>query len=321
MSKIKCFAFAMVLCLFLSFAQSKNIFAGDQDLTAEKVIAEHVKSIGSPSLLAGVKSRAFVGTTSLDFIQGGTGSLSGKSMLVSAGQKLSIVNRFSDVNYPQDYFAYDGKDVSVGYISPGQRSPLADFIFRYNGLFKAGLMGGTLSGNWPFLDSSKKADMKLKETTVDGQRLYEIEYQPKPALRDLKVRMYFDPKTFHHVRTKYEVRIKEGDQSVRQQPTDPSTGTRPSDVTVTDMKGNAYPGIPTSSASGDAFQVMPESIYVLVEKFDDFKDESGLVFPHSYTIDYSVEGQGHSFVAKWNTKFMQADFNKTYNDLIFKAQK
>jgi len=242
-------------------------------------------------------------------------------MLVSAGQKLSIVNRFSDVNYPQDYFAYDGKDVSVGYISPGQRSPLADFIFRYNGLLKAGLMGGTLSGNWPFLDSSKKADMKLKETTVDGQRLYEIEYQPKPALRDLKVRMYFDPKTFHHVRTKYEVRIKEGDQSVRQQPTDPSTGTRPSDVTVTDMKGNAYPGIPTSSASGDAFQVMPESIYVLVEKFDDFKDESGLVFPHSYTIDYSVEGQGHSFVAKWNTKFMQADFNKTYNDLIFKAQK
>ncbi len=66
---------------------------------------------------------------------------------------------------------------------------------------------------------------------------------------------------------------------------------------------------------------MPESIYVLIEKFDDFQEESGLVLPHSYTLDYSLEGQGTSFVAKWNMKFSQAQFNKEYNEKIFKAQK
>ncbi len=236
-SKINCFAFAVVLCLLLSITQSTNIFA--QDVTAEKVITENLKSIGDPALLTGLKSRAFAGPATAEFIQGGTGGMSGTAMLVSSGQKLAIVFKFKDVNYPQEYLAYDGKDVSVSvdFMNPGNKSPLGDFIFRYNSLMKSGLMGGTLSGNWPLLDPTKKAEMKLKETAVDGQRLYEIDYQPKPALRDVKVRMYFEPKTFHHVRTRYEVRIKEGDQSVRAQATDSTTGGRASDVTVTPSPG------------------------------------------------------------------------------------
>jgi hypothetical protein len=323
-SKINCFTFAVVLCLLLSIAQPANIFA--QNVSTEKVIAENLKSIGEPTLLTGLKSRAFVGPATAEFIQGGTGGMVGTGMLVSSGQKLAIVFQFKDTNYPREYLAYDGKDVSVStdFMNPGNKSPLGDFIFRFNSLMKSGLMGGTLSGNWPFLDPAKKAEMKLKETTVDGQQLYEIDYQPKPALRDVKIRMYFDPKTFHHVRTRYEVRIKEGDQSVRAQATDPTTGGRASDVTVTTRSS---PSSSTSyqvaapNANSDVMQVMPESIYVLVEKFGDFQEESGIVLPHSYTLDYSVEGQGSSFVAKWNMKFSQAAFNKALDDKIFKATK
>ena len=323
MSKINYLALAVVLCLLLSIAQSANIFA--QDLTADKVIAEHVKAIGSPELMKGLKSRAFVGTTSAEFIQGGTGVMAGNGMLVSSGQKLAIVFRFKDTNYPQEYFAYDGKDVSVStdFFNPGNKSPLGDFVFRYNSLMKSGFMGGALSPNWPLLDPTKKADMKLKETTVDGQRLYEIDYQPKPALRDVKIRLYFDPKTFQHVRTRYEVRIKEGDQSVRAQTTDSTTGGRASDVTVMPSPRGTSTGyqVAAPEANADVMQAMPESIYVLVEKFGDFQDESGLVLPHSYTLEYSVEGQGSSFVAKWNAKFLQTVFNKPLDDKLFKAQK
>ena len=67
---------------------------------------------------------AFVGTTSVQFIQGMYGSMSGSSMLVSDGNKMSIVLQYGDINYPKEYFAYDGKEVSVGYINPGQMSPL-----------------------------------------------------------------------------------------------------------------------------------------------------------------------------------------------------
>jgi hypothetical protein len=179
-SKIGCFALTAVLCLSLGIVQPKSVLAQNQNLTVEKVLAEHLRSIGTPEAITETKSRAFVGTTSVNFIQGGHGSMNGTSMLVSEGNKLGIVLKYGDINYPQEYFAFDGKDVSVGYISPGQRSPVADFLFRYNGLIKEGLMGGVLSGAWPLLDfKQKNVDLKYRETTVEGRRLHEIEYQPK----------------------------------------------------------------------------------------------------------------------------------------------
>jgi hypothetical protein len=66
---------------------------------------------------------------------------------------------------------------------------------------------------------------------------------------------------------------------------------------------------------------LPDSIYVLVEKFDDFKKVGALTLPHSYTLEYSVEGQGHTFIAKWIMKASQWAFNRTYDDRIFIAQK
>ncbi len=57
-------------------------------------------------------------------------------------------------------------------------------------------------------------------------------------------------------------------------------------------------------------QGLPDSIYVLIEKFDDFKKVGAMTLPHSYTMDYSVEGQGHTFIAKWTMKAVQWAFNR-----------
>ena len=288
----------MGLCISPGFDRSHAGFA--QDLTADKVVAEHLKSIGSPAVLSGIKSRVFVGITSANFIQGGNGSMNGTSMFVSEGKKLAIVLKYGDVNYPGEYFAFDGKDVSVGEISPGHRSPLADFIFRYNGLVKEGRMGGALTGSWPLLNlRERQADLKYRNATVDGRRMYEIEYRPKQGLKDVKINLFFDPDTFHHVRTEYRVRIQD-------------------DMSATDMPASGQPGTGGKFVLHDGVH---DSIYELVEKFDDFKKVGEMVLPQSYTIEYSVEGQGNTFIAKWNLKAAQWDFDKTYDDRIFKAQK
>jgi len=46
-----------------------------------------------------------------------------------------------------------------------------------------------------------------------------------------------------------------------------------------------------------------------------------MTLPHDYTLDYSVEGQGHSFIGKWTMKASQWAFNRTYDEAIFIAQK
>jgi hypothetical protein len=264
--------------------------------------------MGSPAALAALKSMLFVGTTSVEFIQGASGSMNGTSMCVSDGNKLGIVLKYGDINYPGEYFAYDGKDVSVGHISPGQRSPLADFLFRYNGIMKEGLLGGVFSDGWPLLNlQEKQVQLTYRETKIDGRGVHEIEYRPKQSLRDMKVKLYFDLETYRHVRTEYRVRVRDdmtaapGGSGTRvgrfQEPNDSTTGFQ------------------------TLQQGLPDSIYVLTEKFDDFRKIGVMTLPHDYTLDYSVEGQGHSFIGKWTMKASQWAFNRTYDEAIFIAQK
>ena len=302
------FVLAAIVGISIGVSLPDNASAGEQ-VTPEQVVATHVESLGSPQALAALKTMAFVGTTSVEFIQGMYGSMNGTSMCVSDGNKLAIVLKYGDINYPGEYFAYDGKEVSVGYINPGQRSPLADFIFRHNGIMKEGLLGGVFSEGWPLLNlQQKEAGMKYGETTIDGWRLHEIEYRPKQGLRDMKIKLYFDPDTHRHVRTEYRVRVRD-DMSAA-----PGGG-----GTRTGKFQEASPS--TGDFDTTLFQGLPDSIYVLVEKFDDFKKIGAITLPHSYTIEYSVEGQGHSFIAKWNMKALQWAFNRAYDEKIFQAQK
>jgi hypothetical protein len=291
MSGLSCFVSSAFLCLSLSISWSGSGLAKDQ-VTAEQVVDAHLRSLGSPEALAASKTLAFVGTTSVEFIQGGHGNMIGTSMCVAAGKKLAIVLKYNDLEYPGEYFAYNGEEVSVGHISPGQRSPLGDFLYRNNGIMKEGLLGGVFSEGWPLLNpKEKQADLTYHEATIDGRRLHEIEYRSKKGLRDVKIKLYFEAETNRHVRTEYRIRVRDDLSSV-------------------------------PSATFDTLkQGLPDSIYVLTERFDDFKTVSAMTLPHRYTIDYSLEGQGRTFIAKWTMEATQWAFNQTYDERIFAAQK
>ncbi len=301
---------AVILLILFSTAQFKAASAENSKLTVDEIISRHLQSLGKPEILSKYQSRTFHGKSSFHFIQGMSGSSStGQLIFAAEGNKLGIVLKYDDLVYPGEYFAYNGEDVTVGYISPGQRSPLADFIFRYNRLMKEGLLGGVWSTSWPLLDIQKRQLFpRYKATTINGRRVHELEYRPQKTLGDLTVKLYFDFDTYRHVRTEYRVRISD-DNSTRLDP-----GAR--------RKGTGISRLPGGSSGSEIFDAAPDSIYLLVENFDEFYDYSGLMLPSVCNLEFSVEGQGNSIIAQWT---MKADALMVHNgkvrDDFFIAQK
>ena len=291
----------LFLCVLLAPSRTAN---AQGTIAPEELVAKHVKSIGDPGVLAAVQNRLSIGSSTVRFIQGATGSMVGTSMVVSEGNKLVITTKFGDKDYPGEYFAYDGKEVTVGHVNPGQKSPIADFIFRNGRIIRDGLLGGTLSMNWPLLNIKERQPiLKCRTAKVDGKELYELDYQPKDPLGNMKIKMYFEMDTFHHVRTEYRLRVTD-------------------DVSVRDDA----PGAVSESASYETARRsikddVPESIYLLVEKFSDYKKVSGMILPQGYSIEYSLEGTGHAFVAHWDLTAKQWGINRTWPAEFFKAQK
>jgi len=281
--------FLLVICCII-VVQLTGVWA--KDPSPEQLVADHLKSIGAPTALSQVKSISFIGNSEVNFILGMTGQLAGAAILVSEGSNMGILMRFQDINYPGEHFAYDGRTVSVGTIKPGLRSPIADFVYRYNKTIKNGMIGGVFSNAWPLLDikDSKPRNMKVRSTKVEGVELYELEYRPRDDHGDMKIRLYFDKETYRHVRTEFKVTTKD----------DVTTGSK------TPFDGGS-PGGVRDMAIGD---VRGESYYTLVEKFDDFRQVGELTMPYSYTLDYMIDGTNQSgFIAKWKIDVQEIGFN------------
>ncbi len=304
---------AFAACLCISVMPFGFVYPNDEGMTPEELVEKHLKSIGPPEKLMAVLSRGISGNANVEFILGGSGSLSnGYFLCVSEGPKVAIKMDFEDINYPGEYFAYDGKEVTVGYITPGQRSPLADFIFLHNATMREGFLGGVLSTAWPLLHiEDEKPRMKLKETEVKGRRLYELEYGT-PGIRpgNMRVKLFFDKENFHHVRTEYKVLIADELTSVR------------SIVSGSVNTAPATSGIlGTTSPKATIMESQPDSIYMLTEKFDNFAVVGGLALPMNYSLEYSLEGHGATFLAKW---IVQAEYYTNNGDIdqtFFVAQK
>jgi len=272
------------------------------DPSPEQLVAEHLKSIGDSATLADIKSITLIGTAEANFILGMSGNMTGTSMLISEGPKMATVMRFQDINYPGEYFAYNGKSVTVGHIKPGLKSPIADFVYRYNKVMKNGMLGGVFSAAWPLRDiKNNKPNMKVRKTKVDGTDLYELEYSPKDRHGDMKIRIYFDPETYRHVRTEFKVRTTDDVTTGFDTPFEAGGGVR--DMAIAQVRGESY--------------------YTLVEKFDDFKKVGAMTMPHSYTLDYMIDGLNQSgFIAQWKINALEIGFNTPGIDQkLFEAEK
>jgi len=282
--------------------------------SAEQLIAEHLKSIAAPNVLSGIKTVTFAGRAEADFILGMSGRMSGPAMLVSQGSKMAIAMQFQDINYLGEYFAYDGRSVTAREMQPGQKSPIAEFLYRYDKIMKNGLLGGVFSNAWPLLDikGSRPRSMKVGNARVDRVELYELEYRPRDEHGDMKIRLYFDPETYRHVRTEYKVRT---DNDV--------TGGVGGSPFVDDRNRTEFSTDVNGVRDMAIMQVRGESFYTLVEKFDDFKKVGAVTLPHSYMLEYMIDGTNQSgFIANWKIDVIEIGFNAPDIDQkLFKAEK
>jgi hypothetical protein len=256
--------------------------ANGQKLKTEEIIAKHLEAMGGAETLKSVTTRIFGGTVISTFKTPALARFGGRAVLASDGRKNLMAMVFDQTNYPQEKIGFDGSDVSASYIRPGIRSDLSEFLLAHRAIIKQGVWGGALSQAWPLLNAIEyKVKVESAGTKkIDDRMVHQLKFYPIGT--DLRVTMFFDAETFHHVRTEYNRSI-EG-QMGRTPETSASTG---------------------------------ETRYKLVEDFSDFRKEGGLTLPHAYKIYFETAGRSGSYKAEWDITLSEFQFNQRIDPTVF----
>lgn len=277
------FMFFILLTFGLVLMPAFNSASTQDKLKPEELVAKHLASIGAADSLAKITSRVAGGVSNFVYRVGGTANLTGTAMIVSSGAKLRFGMQFRMPEYPGEDVAFDGNKAAAGFLPQGRRSALSLFLTQEPMPLKEGLIGGVLSTAWPFLrmeQSQPKLEYRgLKK--IDGRQLHELGYRPRKGSTDLKTLLYFDPVTFHHVRTRYQYEIA------------------------------------ATIATREAPSSNPESYVTLTEDFDDFRTVEGLTLPHKYRLQHSSEGRGATTLQDWTVIFNSIKHNDKLDDQLF----
>lgn len=255
-----------------------------QKMTPEEVVAKHLESIGTKEKLAAVKNQLVFGDVGLT-VKGSSVPVAGKIVIFSAAEKNIWGMNLNSNDYPLDRFGYNGKDARVGFTRPGVRSVLGGFILSYSELLKEGLLGGTLTSSWALLNTDVRKPKLSYEGTkkIDGKETHVLSYSVKGG-SDLSIKMYFDAKTFEHVRTEYNRII-----SARQ--------------------GS---NIDNSAGQGD-------DRYRLTENFSEFKKAGDLTLPTKYVLSYDYSTTAAARTSNNAARYFEWKFNITnfsYNQAL-----
>lgn len=146
-------------------------------------------------------------------------------------------------------------------------------------------MGGVLSTSWALtrLEANKAKLSGVGTKKVNGQELYTVDYSKKGG-GDIDVVLFFDKVTFRHVRTEYKRMSSAG------------IGSRPEQSTG-----------------------FSETRFLLVEEFNDFKAEAGLMLPHSYRVFYSVTGGQGTTGIEWKFDLTEFAVNQKLDSTTFET--
>lgn len=277
----------VITCLFVVsfFCYVSAQKAPKEKITVDQLIAKHIESIASAEVRATMKSVTIVGTSKATFFGRGGGVAEGIAVLASEGDKYLIAMKFNNPDYPFEKMGFDGNNFSVGFVKPGIRTNLGEFLRTNESTFKRGIMSGVLSNSWELLNFDG-TDAKLKYAgtkKIDGVTLHKLEYNPRKG-SDMNISLFFDSDTFRHIRTEYTRVI-----SARQ------------------------------GASVDASAGQSETRYKMVEEFSDFKEENKLTLPHTYKLYQEVLTGNGTTSREWLMNLQQFYFNKPIDAKDFRV--
>lgn len=266
------------LTLSASTFEPNSALAANPVTNATDLVSQHLDSIASPAIRAGLKTRVVEGSVQYTILVGGAGTVAGKAYLVFEGRKYQLLMKLASNYYSREQIVFDGKKHKIALSTPRQtRSYFGNFLFDRDELIDEGLLGGTLSTAWPLLNlnerQAKVSFNGLKK--IDGQNLYELRYHPRRST-DVEINFYFDPETCRHVETTYVYSISE----------------------------RMAQGGPTAQVGQ-----LP-SRYRLQEKFSDFRTADGVTLPTRDDIQLSREPQrGSTILVEWNLKGLSVSNN------------
>lgn len=248
-----------------------------EKLKAEDVVARHLEAIGTSDARSGIKTMIATGTVEVTFRSKSTSHASGTSLVASDGNKNLFSLLFSNPDYPYERIAFNGDKVTGASITPGQRTPLVNFLLGYDTIVRHGLLGGTLSMAWP-LQHLAERNAKLEYgglKKIAGRQAHELKYLPRKG-SDISISLFFDAETFQHVRTEYSKSIM----------------------------GQMGSSPDTSARAGT------ETRYKMVEEFGDFRQEGKLTVPHDYKLSLSINNVTNTASFEWEMKFTRFIFDQ-----------
>jgi hypothetical protein len=208
-------------------------------------------------------------------------------------------------DYPGEEIAFDGDKTYVKQINPGIRSDTGEFLYRYEVLLKEGLIGGTVSTAWPLLNlEAKKPRLRYNGIKrAHGRDLHALDYRIRRGGADFKIALYFEPETYRHIATTYELEI-------------PETLTMVPDPTTSGAE----------RAADSPRQLTTR--YALEESFDDFRPVGGLTLPFWWKIRFITEKPGVQVgnvtlgnrdlsVVEWHFLFDKVSLNVPIDPKVF----
>jgi hypothetical protein len=246
-------------------------------LTAEEVIASHLESIGTAEARSAFKSVVAQGAVTGTIRVGGSGSDTGGAVMSSQGPMSLMGFIFRPEEHVDERMAFNGQKLTLGELRPGVRTRFGGFLLTHDLLFREGLLGGTLSTAWPFLDmNSRKPKLQYLGTKkLNDRKAHILSYEPRSG-GNLDIKIYFDAETFQHVRTEYEQEFA------------PPSVSHPEDAIK--QKGTRLK---------------------LTEDFSDFRREENLILPHIYKVQITFDTEDRPLLQDWVVTLSKFLFNKT----------
>jgi hypothetical protein len=229
-----------------------------EKIKPEEVVAHHLDAVGTEAARAA--GRNVEGSCALAAPASGgiAGALLGRFAFDSEASRFALRMKFSSQAYPAESFSLEGGKSDIGFVLPGKRSGLGNFLSTNDVILREGLLGGVLNAGWPLSGLAARGAKVSYDglKNLEGRELHRLRYRAKKGQDVLDISLYFDPGTFRHVASVYKA-------SRAQQ-----LGT-----------------------SMEASSSEPDMYLQVQETFGDFKSAKGLTLPTSWTIRYEMQAK------------------------------
>jgi hypothetical protein len=230
--------------------------AAAEKLKAEEVVARHLAAVGLPDARAAALSLS--GSCGLSSPGTFAGALEGRFTVESDEARLALRMSFPSDRYPSEAFGVERGKVEIGFVLPGKRSALGNFLGTNDVILREGLLGGVLNAGWPLIDIAAKGGKVSYDglKKLAGRELHRLTYRAKKGQGSLDILLFFEPDTFRHAASVYR----------------------------TSMAQNMGTTIEASSRQSDIY-------FQLEETFGDWKAARGLNLPGTWAIRYDNQGK------------------------------